>query len=326
MKKQKNSNGKLTSFVSILIILILIIANQLFDGNLYNFAFGIDNIEANNEITNDVNSSLNFIGETVILEKDKLNVLFLYVGQADCTFVQKDGYAMLIDAGNKEDGKNIAAFLKQIGVNKLDYLVGTHSDEDHIGGASYILNNMEVDKLYMSSIGSGKWYYDSTIDKAKEKGIKIVYPELNEKLFFGQDIDLVVKSAEKYEGISSNNSSIVLQLTYKNNKFLFMGDCEKESENEHAWEKVDELKVGHHGSNTSSSEKFLNQVKPRYSVISVGKNNEYRLPNKYAISRLEKVGAEVLRTDTNENSFWFTSDGANIVETEVSINLDSNNE
>jgi len=322
MKKQKNSNGKLTSFVSILIILILIVANQLFGGNLYNFAFEIDNIDVNNDILDNTTDYLSGVEDPIELEKEKLNVLFLYVGQADCTLIQKDGYTMLIDAGNKEDGKNIVAFLKHIGITKIDYLVGTHSDEDHIGGAGDILENMEVSKLYISSIGTGKWYYDSTIDKAKEKGIRIVYPELNEKLFFGQDIDLVVKSAEKYEGISSNNSSIVLQLTYKNNKFLFMGDCEKESENEHFWEQVDVLKVGHHGSNTSSNENFLNQVKPRYSVISVGKNNEYRLPNKYVISRLEKIGTEILRTDINESSFWFTSDGNNIEKKEVSINLD----
>lgn len=318
MKKQKNSNGKLTSFVSILIILLLIVTNQLFGGNLYNLAFGLDNSEESNIYT-----SLNTAFEDAEIEKGKLNVLFLYVGQADCTFIQKDGFTLLIDAGNSEDGENIIAFLKHIGVNKLDYLVGTHSDEDHIGGIGYILNNIEVDKLYMSQIGSGKWYYDSAITKAKENNVQIVYPELNEKIYFGQDIDLVVKSAEKYEGISSNNSSIVLQLTYKNNKFLFMGDCEKESEKEHTWEQVDVLKVGHHGSNTSSSEEFLNQVKPRYAVVQVGKNNSYRLPNKYAISRLEKIGAEVLRTDINESSFLFTSDGTNIVESEININLDN---
>lgn len=318
MKKQKNSNGRLTGFVGILIILALIIANQFFGGNLYNVAFGLDNLETTNIYT-----SSNIVFEDVGIDKEKLNVIFLYVGQADCTFIQKGDYTMLIDAGNSEDGENILAFLKHIGITKLDYLIGTHSDEDHIGGVGFLLKNIEVSKLYMSSIGNGKWYYDSAINNAKEKSIQIVYPELNAKISFGPDIDLVVKSAEKYEGISSNNSSIVLQLTYKNNKFLFMGDCEKESESIHRWEKVDVLKVGHHGSNTSSSEEFLNQVRPHFAVIQVGKNNSYRLPNKYTISRLEKVGAEVLRTDTNECSFWFTSDGTNIVETEVNINLDN---
>ena len=318
MKKQKKTNNKISGLISVLIILILIISNQLFGGDLYNFALGFENE------TSSTYTSFNIIDENLKIEDGKLNVLFIYVGQADCTLITKDNYSMLIDSGNSEDGTNIVNFLKQIGITRLDYLVGTHSDEDHIGGASYILQNLEVDKLYMSSIGNGKSYYDGTIKKANEKNVDIVYPELDDKIPFGGDINIKVKSAEKYEGISSNNSSIVLQLTYQNNKFLFMGDCEKESESIHSWEKVDVLKVGHHGSNTGSTEEFLNQVKSHYAVIQVGKNNQYRLPNKYVIKRLETIGANILRTDINETSFLFVSDGTNIIEKEINLNLDSN--
>ena len=317
MKKQKKTNNKIPGLISVLIILILIISNQLFGGNLYNFALDFGNN------TTSTYTSFNNIDENLKIEDGKLNVLFLYVGQADCTLIKNDNYSMLIDSGNLEDGANIVNFLKQIGINKLDYLVGTHSDEDHIGGATYILQNLQVDKLYISSIGHGKSFYDSTINKARERNVEVGYPELDEKIPFGS-IDIKVKSAEKYEGISSNNSSIVLQLTYINNKFLFMGDCEKESESVHSWEKVDVLKVGHHGSNTSSTEDFLNQVRPHYAVIQVGKNNQYRLPNKYVIKRLEMIDANVLRTDINETSFLFVSDGTNIIEKEINLNLDSN--
>ena len=103
-----------------------------------------------------------------------------------------------------------------------------------------------------------------------------------------------------------------------------MGDAEKETENSRKWEKVDVLKVGHHGSNTSSSESFLEQVRPYYAVIEVGKNNSYRLPNKYTISRIEKIGAKILRTDTNKTSFYIKSDGNEISESEVKIDLDGN--
>ena len=117
-------------------------------------------------------------------------------------------------------------------------------------------------------------------------------------------------------------------MNYNKTSYLFMGDAEKEVENSRQWNRVDVLKVGHHGSNSSSSDDFLTQVKPQYSIIEVGKNNSYNLPSSKAIERLENAGSKVLRTDKadgeNVGSFWLTSDGSTIDIKEVNINLDGN--
>ena len=124
------------------------------------------------------------------------------------------------------------------------------------------------------------------------------------------------------EDVSDNDGSIVLELTYNQTKYLFMGDAGKVVENARSWNKVNVLKVGHHGSNTSSQDSFLKQVKPEIAVIEVGKDNSYNLPSNKTISRIEKMGSKILRTDTNKSSFWITSNGEEIETKELKVNLD----
>ena len=309
-----NTKKALMRLLAILIVFIISYAyNKIFvSGNSNNSK----KINLNDNINNSKFTDVDF-------NNDDLNILFMYVGQADSTFIKYKDKTMLIDAGNNEDGNNIVKFLKSKGINKLDYIVGTHYDEDHIGGLDDVINNLDIGKFYLSNGGElGPNYYN--LEKAaKKKNLAIIIPKVGDKIDFG-DVNMEVMSAAKFDGKSDNNASVVIKAEYGKRKYLFMGDLEKQEESKRKWTEVDVLKAGHHGSNTSSSQEFLNQTKPKYVFISAGKNNKYRLPNVKAIDRIERTGAKIFRTDINQSSFWLTSDGDKIDIKEVSINLDGN--
>ena len=309
-----NTKKALMRLLAILIVFIISYA--------YNRFFMNENLN-NSKKANLKDNINNSKFADVDLNNEDFNVLFMYVGQADSTLIKYKNKTMLIDAGNNEDGKNIVKFLKDKGISKLDYIVGTHYDEDHIGGLDDIIGNFDIGKFYLSNgCELGPNYYN--LEKAaKKKNLAITIPKVGDKIDFG-DVDMEVMSASKFDGKNDNNASIVIQAKYGSRKYLFMGDLEKQEEAKRKWNEVDVLKAGHHGSNTSSTQEFLNQVKPKYVFVSAGKNNKYRLPNVKAMERIEKMGAKIFRTDVNESSFWLTSNGNDIGIKEVSINLDGN--
>ena len=311
-----NDNTK-KALMRLLAILIVFIISYAY--NRFFMKENLNNLKKVNLKDNINNSKF----ADVDLNNEDFNILFMYVGQADSTLIKYKNKIMLIDAGNNEDGKNIVKFLKDKGISKLDYIVGTHYDEDHIGGLDDIIENFYIGKFYLSNGGElGPNYYN--LEKAaKKKNLAITIPKVGDKIDFG-DVDMEVMSASKFDGKNDNNASIVIQAKYGSRKYLFMGDLEKQEEAKRKWNEVDVLKAGHHGSNTSSTQEFLNQVKPKYVFVSAGKNNKYRLPNVKAMERIEKMGAKIFRTDVNESSFWLTSNGNDIDIKEVSINLDGN--
>lgn len=309
-----NTKKALMRLLAILIVFIISYAYNIF------FMKGNSNNSKNVNLKDNINNSK---FADVNLNNEDFNVLFMYVGQADSTLIKYKNKIMLIDAGNNEDGKNIVKFLKDKGISKLDYIVGTHYDEDHIGGLDDIIENFDIGKFYLSNGGElGPNYYN--LEKAaKKKNLAITIPKVGDKIDFA-DVDMEVMAASKFDGKNDNNASIVIQAKYGSRKYLFMGDLEKQEEAKRKWNEVDVLKAGHHGSNTSSTQEFLNQVKPKYVFVSAGKNNKYRLPNVKAMERIEKTGAKIFRTDVNESSFWLASNGNDIDIKEVSINLDGN--
>lgn len=309
-----NTKKALMRLLAILIVFIISYA--------YNRFFMKENLNNSKKVNLKDNINNSKFAD-VDLNNEDFNVLFMYVGQADSTLIKYKNKTMLIDAGNNEDGKNIVKFLKDKGISKLDYIVGTHYDEDHIGGLDDIIENFDIGKFYLSNGGElGPNYYN--LEKAaKKKNLAITIPKVGDKIDFA-DVDMEVMAASKFDGKNDNNASIVIQAKYGSRKYLFMGDLEKQEEAKRKWNEVDVLKAGHHGSNTSSTQEFLNQVKPKYVFVSAGKNNKYRLPNVKAMERIEKTGAKIFRTDVNESSFWLTSNGNDIDIKEVSINLDGN--
>ena len=325
-KKQKNKKiqNKIISIIAVLIIAVIAYISPNFEK-----AIGIIEKSESNVVENAIKYTDSAEVTKADIQKDKLNIIFFYVGQADSSLIMANDKTMLIDAGNNEDGKNIAKYIHELGINKIDYVVGTHSDEDHIGGLDDIIDSFEIGKIFMSKNGTEKVNYQNVIKAANKKNIEVVQPNRGDKFTFVAndskiEAEFEVMLALSGEDISSNNSSIVLKLQYGNTSYLFMGDAEKVAETTRSWPQVDVLKVGHHGSNTSSSENFLKQVKPHYAVIEVGKDNKYNLPNSKAITRIENSGATILRTDLKQESIWMISDGNNIEVKELKLNLDGN--
>lgn len=230
------------------------------------------------------------------------------------------GKNLLIDAGNAEDGDKIVAELKQLGISTLDYVIGTHIHEDHIGGMDKIVENFTIGAIYLpyNKTSTAK-YYERLLTAIQAKSLKLTKAEIGEIFALGE-ANCVIKSVDHTEPKEPNNASIVLQINYKNHKYLLMGDAEKEVEKQGDWEDIDVLKVGHHGSNTSSSQEFLQQVKPEIAVIPVGTGNSYGLPKEEILQRYEQMGSKIYRTDT-DGTIHIIDNGEEITVQKVAVSL-----
>ena len=262
------------------------------------------------------------VSQNIQVNANKLNILFFDVGQADCILVLNNGKSLLIDAGNSGDGELIVNGLKALGINKLDFVVGTHVHEDHIGGMSYIIDSFDIGEFYLPyNESSTTTYYKKLLTSLTRKSEQIIEVNAGDK-FNLNDATIEVMAIDHSEPENTNNSSIVVELCYGEQKYLFMGDAETEVEGSRKWNDVDVLKVGHHGSNTSTSQEFLNQTVPEISIISVGEGNSYELPKDKIIKRLEKIGTTIYRTD-KDGTIQLVSDGKTNEIIKIDVNFDS---
>lgn len=262
------------------------------------------------------------VSDSIVIDPNKLNILFLDVGQADSQLILYKGKSMLIDAGNSGDGEYVVSGLKGLGITNLDYVIGTHVHEDHIGGMSYIIDSFEVGEFYLPyNATSTTSYYKKLLTSLTTKEESINEANVGDKIVM-EDLSFEVMSVDNAEPENTNESSIVLEMNYGQMKYLFMADAEKENEESRKWNDVDVLKVGHHGSNTSSTEEFLNQVSPEISVISVGEGNSYELPKEKILNRLEKIGSTIYRTDL-DGTLQIISDGQTNEVVKIDVNFDS---
>lgn len=247
------------------------------------------------------------------LQKDMLNVHFLDVGQGDSIFVElPDEKTMLIDAGENYHGEGIKNYIGDCGYSKIDYLVATHPHADHIGSMAYIVRNMDIGSVYMPKAAANTKTYENLLESISDKGLRVTSAKAGLTIAEESDYTINVVAPVTIDEDNLNNSSAVIKLTYKDNTFLFTGDAEKkELETITADISADVLKVGHHGSTTSTTEEFLNAVSPTYAVISVGEDNSYGHPHKDTLDLLEEFNCMVYRTDIDK-TVVFSSDGKTI--------------
>lgn len=243
-----------------------------------------------------------------------LKIHFIDVGQADSILIEQGSEAMLIDAGNNDDAEVLKAYLNGQNIEELKYFVGTHKDEDHIGSADIVINSFKVNKVYFPKQTATTRTFEDFVKSVKNKGLKLTVPSVGESFKLGEaTVTVLAPNSSSYE--DANDYSIVLKVTYGNTSFLFTGDAEAVSENEmlSKWMDLsaDLLKIGHHGSRSSTTEAFLNKVNPKYAVISVGKDNSYGHPTEEVMNRLKAHNIAVYRTDEN-GTIVATSDGKNI--------------
>ena len=246
-------------------------------------------------------------------EESFFNVHFIDVGQADAALVVCDGETMLIDGGNREDSQLIYTYLQNADVTHLDYVVATHAHEDHVGGLSGALNYATVGTALCSVEHYDSDVFETFVAQLAKQGKQIEVPKAGDVFELGSAQVQVLGPVQ--ESDDPNNMSLVLRIVYGNTSFLFTGDAEREEEQDilEAGFTIDStvLKVGHHGSENSTTYPFLREVMPEYAVISVGEGNSYGHPTEGALSRLRDAEASILRTDIC-GDIVCTSDGETV--------------
>lgn len=292
----KKLNKLIKIIVGVVILIVVTIQGNLFD-NVSNATASINDSTKSDKIDAKV--------------KENFSVSFIDVGQADSVLIRNGNYNMLIDAGNNEDGEKLVNYFKSLGIEEFTYVFATHPHEDHIGGMDDIINNFKIDNYYMSNKLSTTKTFMDVLDALDGRNLKYTVPKKNDTLKLGDANIKVIYPGDDKSNI--NDSSIVLKITYGKNSFLLTGDAtsnvERKIYNEDI--KSDVLKVAHHGSSYSSTDVFLDKVKPYYAVISVGKNNIYNHPSNKTLEKLNKRNIKTYRTDL-DGTIVFISDGDNL--------------
>lgn len=226
------------------------------------------------------------------------NIHMIDVGQGDSILLECDNTYMLIDAGEVNEGDEVVDYLQENNINKLDYALITHPHSDHYGGMETVLKNIETENIIMSEAVNTTRTWESLVDYIDEQDYNVIFPTTNDTFSLGGcTLTAYVPQIED----DLNNCSIVVRADYNGMSAIFTGDAEKSEES-----KIIEsdfnisaniLKVGHHGSSTSTSDNFLEKVKPQLALISCGENNDYGHPHKETTAKLEEADITSLRTD-----------------------------
>lgn len=241
-----------------------------------------------------------------------MRVHFIDVGQGDSILIESpNGKTMLVDGGVKGAGQEVVAYLKGLAVNKLDIVVATHPDADHIGGLIPVLNTVPIEQFYDSGKVHTSQTFEEMLTLVDEKNIPYHVPKTGDMLDFDKDLLVKVLNADEYAA-DNNDASIVLKITYGNVSFLLTGDAGVALEKEMLQYDIRAtvLKAGHHGSNTSSSMDFIQAVKPKVTILSYGQDNKYGHPHAEVMERLQAVDSKVYAT-AEAGTIIVSTDGVN---------------
>ena len=245
--------------------------------------------------------------------EDELQIHIIDVGQAESILIVQDGFTMLVDSGDNFTGDDVVKYIKNLGIDKIDIFSLTHFHRDHAGGAHKIISSLDVKKIVchkfsdLSTMQERFWYIDMSISRSIREtfGSMSIFMESaceNNKL---KNFDVgdakVYTLSQNNDAVNVNNKSIVFKLVYGDFSMLFMADAESEVEKELLEEdadlSADVLKIGHHGSKTSTTDEFLDKVNPKYAVVSCGNGNDYNHPYGAVTKRFEDKNIPLYRTD-----------------------------
>lgn len=257
--------------------------------------------------------SYNTITVTQYNSEDELQIHIIDVGQAESILIVQDGFTMLVDSGDNFTGDDVVKYIKNLGIDKIDIFLITHFHRDHAGGAHKIISSLDVKKIVchkfsdLSTMQERFWYIDMSISRSIREtfGSMSIFMESaceNNKL---KNFDVgdakVYTLSQNNDAVNVNNKSIVFKLVYGDFSMLFMADAESEVEKELLEEdadlSADVLKIGHHGSKTSTTDEFLDKVNPKYAVVSCGNGNDYNHPYGAVTKRFEDKNIPLYRTD-----------------------------
>lgn len=242
-----------------------------------------------------------------------LNVHFIDVGQGDSTLIDCNGHYMLIDAGDMSKGTTVQLYLNKQEVDKIDVLLLTHPDSDHIGGADVIVTKYDIDNIYMPSIFSDSKAYEELIGAIDYRNYKYESPAAGYSFYLDRALITFVGPTKEYASI--NDNSYIVKIEFGNTSFILTGDAEKQSEMDMIGSNIDMsanvYKAGHHGSSTSTCKELLDAINPEYVVISCGVNNSYGHPHAETLELLKSNDIKVYRTD-EQGSITACSNGYDI--------------
>ena len=246
-------------------------------------------------------------------QADSLSVHYIDVGQADCALLECGGQYMIIDGGNVDDSDLVVTYLQDQGVEQLHTVVCTHAHEDHVGGLAAVLAVSPTEQILSPTRTYSSACFDDFLYYADQQDITITIPDPGDSFYLGNAEVTVLGPVKSYA--DPNNTSIVVKVEFGDTSFLFTGDMEKDAETDmldYGMDvSADVLKVGHHGSSTSTGYRFLYEVDPEYAVISVGKDNTYGHPHRETVAILGDAGVPMLRTD-ELGTILAVSDGSEI--------------
>lgn len=296
--KKSQKNTIIGSIITVIILIILTITGN--DSQIFKSTTSATNDNVSSEVLDNLENVSIQTGNdciTTIPQDNNLRVYCLDVGQGDSILITNNNKTMLIDASTNEMGSRVVKYLNDLGIKKIDYLVGTHPHEDHIGGLDNVIKNFDIGTIYMPNVVATTKTFEEVIDAISAKKLKVTSPKTGDKFTVGNaecEVMSIRNDKDDY-----NNCSIVIKMDFNNVSYLFTGDAEESVESSRKWPHIDVLKVGHHGSNTSSSKNFLDQIKPEVALISVGQGNTYGHPTQATLKRLSNIGAKIYRTDEN---------------------------
>ncbi|MFY9176049.1 MAG: ComEC/Rec2 family competence protein [Caldicoprobacterales bacterium] len=277
-------------------------------------------------ITLSLLSACDFLLDDLYIEGDQqeqlsvsgqdLIVHFIDVGQGDSILVQLPNQQnMLIDAGDNDKGQVVVDYIEKQGVSRIDYLIATHPHADHIGGMDHVIDHFEIGDIYMPKVAHTTKTYMDLLEAIDRKNLKIRAAQA------GMDITIddvradILAPDSQLKSDNLNDYSIVIKLTYGQTVFLLQGDAERKTEEAILTSGIDVeadvIKLGHHGSTTSSTSNYIDAVDPDYAIVSAGEGNKYGHPHKEVVALMKEKGIILYRTD-RDGTIVAISDGSQI--------------